>query len=373
MGSYLAEITDWVGNYAPLLQIALLLLLGLVLTWVVRITKNALLPRCQKSMRLWDGAIIRSIYKPLVLLLWFYVAIGVWRIAMFAIAGRYLIDDWNMVYQIALIVFVFASIQRYITDIQQIILNRTSKDPEFTINKTTVTAVCMLIRVLVIMMVALVVMQSLGIKMSALLAFGGASTLVVGLAAKDTLANFFGGFMIFVDRPFEVGDWVASPDRDIEGTVEHIGWRLTKIRAFDKRPLYVPNALFSTVVINNPSRMSNRRIKTTIGVRYDDANVIAPMLADVETCLRNNPELDMNQTMFVKLVEFGASSLNFLVYTFTKTTDWVKYQAIQQAVFLDIIAVIEKHGAECAFPTTTLEVPKGIQLEQIEKGNSDDD
>ncbi len=373
MNSYTDFIAKWVGNYAPLVQIALSLLVGLIITWVIMSIYRSLMPRFSKTKHLWDGAILRAAYKPLLALAWFYIATCIWRIGIYALIGRYIVSDWGMVSKIALIVFVFVFLQRYISDVQKVILRRGTKDPDFSINKTTVSAVCMLIRVVVIVMVALIVMQSLGIKMSALLAFGGASTLVVGLAAKDTLANFFGGFMIFVDRPFEVGDWIASPDRDIQGTVEHIGWRLTKIRAFDKRPLYVPNGIFSTVVINNPSRMTNRRIRTQVGVRYNDANVIAPMLSEVESYLRNNPDLDMNQTMFVKLVEFGASSLDFLVYTFTKTTDWVKYQTIQQEVFLEIISIIEKHGAECAFPTTTLEVPKGIQVEHIDRGQASND
>ncbi len=363
MDKYTQFLNQYVGAYAPLVQIGISIFFGLILTWIEMVAYRTLLPRFSRSHRLWDGALIRAMHRPLLVIIWIYIATCIWRIGIDALLGVELMPDWGMAYKILLIVFVFVFIQRYINDVQHIIIKRTSKDENFKVNKTTVTAVCMLIRVVVILMVALVVMQSLGIKMSALLAFGGASTLVVGLAAKDTLANFFGGFMIFVDRPFEVGDWIASPEKDIQGTVEHIGWRLTKIRAFDKRPLYVPNGLFSTIVINNPSRMSNRRIKTTVGVRYNDANVIAPMLAEVETALRNNPDLDMNQTMFVKLVEFGASSLDFLVYTFTKTTDWVKYQSIQQDVFLQIIEIITKHGAECAFPTTTLEVPEGIRIE----------
>lgn len=66
--------------------------------------------------------------------------------------------------------------------------------------------------------------------------------------------------MIYFDRPFKVGDWIRSPDRQIEGTVERIGWRMTIIRTFDKRPLYVPNSVFSSIVVENPSRMLNRRI-----------------------------------------------------------------------------------------------------------------
>jgi MscS family membrane protein len=71
--------------------------------------------------------------------------------------------------------------------------------------------------------------------------------------------------MIYLDRPFAVGDWIRSPDRDIEGTVEDIGWRLTRIRTFDSRPLYVPNSAFTSIAVENPSRMEHRRIYETIG------------------------------------------------------------------------------------------------------------
>src|SRR5690625_5369845 len=79
------------------------------------------------------------------------------------------------------------------------------------------------------------------------------------MAAQDLLANFFGGFTVFMDRPFSVGDWVRSPDREIEGIVEKIDWRITTIRKFDKRPMYVPNAMFTTMTLENPSRMSHRQ------------------------------------------------------------------------------------------------------------------
>ena len=85
--------------------------------------------------------------------------------------------------------------------------------------------------------------------------------------------------MIYLDRPFKVGDWIRSPDRDIEGTVVKIGWRLTEIRTFDQRPLYVPNSMFSTIALQNPSRMLNRRIFETIGIRYDDIHQMEAIVA----------------------------------------------------------------------------------------------
>ncbi len=92
--------------------------------------------------------------------------------------------------------------------------------------------------------------------------------------------------MIYFDRPFKVGDWIRSPDRQIEGTVERIGWRMTSIRTFDKRPLYVPNSVFSNIVVENPSRMLNRRIFETIGLRYDDADKVPVIIDEVREMLK---------------------------------------------------------------------------------------
>ena len=137
-------------------------------------------------------------------------------------------------------------------------------------DKATVRATAKLVRIVLWVVAGLMILQSVGVSISGLLAFGGIGGIAVGFAAKDLLANFFGGLMIYLDRPFNVGDWVRSPDREIEGTVENIGWRLTTIRSFSKRPIYVPNSMFSSIAVENPSRMANRRIYETIGLRYSD-------------------------------------------------------------------------------------------------------
>jgi MscS family membrane protein len=219
---------------------------------------------------------------------------------------------------------------------------------------TTVDAIAKLLKVSVVITSILVVLQTLGFSISGVVAFGGIGGMAVGFAAKDLLANFFGGLTIYLDRPFTVGDWVRSPDRDIEGTVENIGWRLTCIRTFDKRPLYVPNAVFTTIAVENPSRMLNRRIKETIGIRYDDAGKMAPIVDKVKDMLTNHPEIDTNRTLIVNFNAFAPSSLDFFIYTFTKTTNWTFFHEVKQDVMLKIIDIIEEAGAECAFPTSTL-------------------
>lgn len=160
--------------------------------------------------------------------------------------------------------------------------------------------------------------------------------------------------MIYLDRPFKVGDWVRSNDKDIEGTVENIGWRLTCIRTFDKRPLYVPNSVFTTIGIENPSRMTNRRIYETMGIRYDDIGKMAVIVEQVKTMLLNHPEIDTEKTLIVNFNSFASSSVDFFVYTFTKTTEWVRFHEIKQDVLLKIVDIVLSNGAEFAFPTSTL-------------------
>jgi MscS family membrane protein len=227
---------------------------------------------------------------------------------------------------------------------------------------TTVDALSKLARASVVITAALVVLQTLGFSISGVLAFGGVGGIAIGFAAKDLLANFFGGLMIYMDRPFSVGDWIRSPDREIEGTVEKIGWRLTCIRSFQKRPIYVPNSVFATIVVENPSRMSHRRINETIGVRYVDEGKFPEILKDVEKMLRNHEEIDDSQTLMVNFNKFSESSLDFFIYTFTHTTNWVRYHQIKQDVLFRIASIIGSHGAEVAFPTSTIHVPEGIQV-----------
>lgn len=216
---------------------------------------------------------------------------------------------------------------------------------------------------------ALVLLQTLGFSVSGVLAFGGIGGIAIGFAARDLLANFFGAIMIYLDRPFSVGDWIRSPDRNIEGTVEDIGWRLTRIRTFDQRPLYVPNAIFANISVENPSRMYNRRINETIGLRYEDIAKVPVIIERVRQYLIDHQDIETeSRTLIVNFNTYGSSTLDFFIYTFTKTTNWVDFHGIKQTVLLGIYEIINDEGAEIAFPTQTLhlvEDSKASGLEQV--------
>ena len=131
---------------------------------------------------------------------------------------------------------------------------------------------------------------------------------------------------------------------------------MTVIRTFDKRPLYVPNSVFSSIVVENPSRMLNRRIKEDIGIRYNDLKNIELIVTDIKTMLIEHNDIDSNQTLIVNFNGFGPSSLDLLVYTFTKTVNWIEYHKVKQDVLIKIGDIIARHDAEIAFPTQTLKI-----------------
>ena len=233
-----------------------------------------------------------------------------------------------------------------------------SSDDDITLITETYEIVIRILKILVVTITALIIMQEIGLSISGLLAFGGVGGLIVGLAAKDLLSNFFGGMMIFFDRPFRVGEFIKSPDRNIEGVVEKIGWRLTVVRTFSKNVLYIPNTAFSSIIVENATRMSNRRINETIGIRYDDLNKMKDIIQDVNNILENNTDIDQTQKAKVFFKSFSASSCDFFIYAFTITKDWEEFLRIKQDVLLKVAEIIEKHNAEIAYPTTTVFINK---------------
>ena len=313
----------------------------------------------EKTINVWDDALFKAAQGPLS---WFILILGlIWAVQ---ISDGYLDmvlfspANLDIIRQLTFIVLTMVFLVRFITLAEARILDdlkSQTEDGQGRLDPTTLHALAKLTRLSVVISAVLVALPTLGIEITALLAFGGVGGIAVGFAAQDLLSNFFGGLMIYLDRPFAIGDWIRSPDREIEGTVESIGWRLTVVRTFDKRPLYVPNSVFAKLALENPSRMTNRRIYETIGIRYKDAAKMDQIVQDVHAMLRAHEEIDQDQTLIVNFNGYGKSSLDFFVYTFTKTTNWVKFHEIKQDVMLRIIRIVHEHQADFAFPTTTVD------------------
>ena len=302
---------------------------------------------------LWDDAVLEAARVPLKLVTW-VIGLSIAINIMQAAAPAALFEALPEVRRLSFILILALFLTRLIRNAEALLADPAKVDKPM--DTTTAKAVGKLLRLSVIITAVLVMLQNLGYSISGVLAFGGIGGIAIGFAAKDLLANFFGGMMIYMDKPFRVGDWVRSPDREIEGTVEDIGWRLTRIRTFDQRPLYIPNSTFSTIAVENPSRMRHRRIFETLGVRYQDGPKLQAICEDVEAMLRSHDDIASNETLMVNFNTYGSSSLKFFVYAFTKTTSWVRFHEVKQDVLFRIMKIVEGHGASFAFPTRTLHI-----------------
>ena len=336
------------------LQVFIVVFFTLLLDFIQKAVLNRVHKRLLRTPNPWDDALVHSIRAPLSLLIWI-VGIAFAASLVEGVSDTAIFTAITPIRDLGVIAAIAWFLLRFINKVQKNLIRYHSETGE-ELDHTTLDAISKLLRLSVMITAALVALQTMGYSISGVLAFGGIGGIAIGFAAKDLLANFFGGLMIYLDRPFAVGDWIRSPDREIEGTVENIGWRLTRIRTFDKRPLYIPNSVFTTIAVENPSRMSHRRIYETIGIRYDDADKMSVITDQVKQMLLNHPEIDTSQTMIVNFNKYAPSSMDFFIYTFTNTTDWVKYHEVKHDVLLKINDIIAAHGAEIAFPTSTLHI-----------------
>jgi MscS family membrane protein len=342
-----AEYTSWFG----LAKIFTIVFLTFLASFIANKLLSKLKQRFESTENLWDDTLLWAARKPLTTFIWI-AGLSLAAAMTDKVAGTHFYSFAESVRRLGLIVMIAWFIWRIIAGAEKIVVSPDKIGEPM--DPTTVSAMSKLLRGSVFITTTLVILQSMGYSISGVLAFGGIGGIAIGFAAKDLLANFFGGLMIYMDRPFSVGDWVRSPDKNIEGTVEKIGWRLTTLRTFDKRPLYVPNATFATISVENPSRMSHRRIYETIGIRYQDAHLINQIVADVKQMLIDDDEIDTDQTTIVNFTQFNASSLDFFIYAFTKTTNWIHFHEVKHNVLLKAYAIITQHGADIAFPTQTL-------------------
>ncbi|HBC87228.1 MAG TPA: mechanosensitive ion channel protein MscS [Lentisphaeria bacterium] len=353
MEDYISQLAGFFyGDEWWLSHVFLVVLATVTVNFTANLVLKKLRQKAAGTVNIWDDALLAAAHRPLSLMLWL---IGISFAAKIAQkqseSSIFLMVD--PVRRIGVVAIITWFLVRAIKEAEANYI-KTCSSSEDALDRTTLTVICNLGKITIVITGMLVGMQSMGYSISGLLAFGGIGGIAIGFAAKDLLANLFGSMMIFLDRPFKIGDWIRSPDRQIEGTVEQIGWRMTIIRTFDKRPIYVPNSLFSTIIIENPSRMTNRRIYETIGIRYADFDVMERITKEVKDMLLEHPEIDSKLTLMVNFDRFGASSLDFFVYTFTKTEKWERFHKVKQDVLLKIGRIIEKNGAEIAFPTSTI-------------------
>ena len=314
--------------------------------------------RAERTDNSWDDAFLEAIKKP---------QFGVWVIGIsFAIDSMQLegqAEIFSLTDEIRDVAVVWLMIWFAVNFTENVEKSYVEGKHKHTVDATTATAVGKLLRASIIITGVLMLLQAFGFSISGVLALGGVGGIAIGFAAVAAgqffwRADDISGSTVFCWR-------LDSISRPRLGGYGRIHWlAVTQIRTFDQRPLYVPNSVFTEVSVENPSRMNNRRIYETFGIRYDDLSRMPGIVDDVHNMLLAHEDIAQERTLMVNFVTFGDSTLDFFVYTFTKTTDWATFHKVKQDVLLKIADIV---AAWCgfAFPTQTLQLETPEALAQM--------
>jgi MscS family membrane protein len=232
---------------------------------------------------------------------------------------------------------------------------------KFAFDRTLTSFLAKILRFVIIALAVSVIVQELGYNINGLIAGLGLGGLAFALAAKDTLANIFGGVIIIVDKPFSVGDWIYTPS--VEGTVEEVSLRSTKVRTFANALVTVPNSELVNQPITNWSRMKKRRITFHLGVTYTTPqDKLKKCVQTIRSMLETHPDIHQ-ETIFVRFDRFGDSSLDIFLYFFTNTTVWSEYLAVKEEINFKILEILEREGVSVAFPSRSIYFETPLQYD----------
>lgn len=222
----------------------------------------------------------------------------------------------------------------------------------YDVDRILIPFISKFIRFVILAIGLIIIVQEFGYNVNGFLAGLGLGGLAFALAAQDALSNFFGGFVIITEKPFSIGDWIQTPS--VEGTVEDINFRSTKIRTFADALMTVPNSKLANETITNWSRMKKRRITFNLRVTYDTPkDKLEKVIARIEQLLQNHAAIHP-ETIFVTFDKYNDSSLDIFLYFFTKTTVWKEFLKVKEDINFRIMEILEEEGVSVAFPSRTV-------------------
>lgn len=267
-----------------------------------------------------------------------------------AIKGLYLLS-------IFLLIFLINSVLKLVF----LQLETLAEKTENTLDDQLLPVLRKLLSIIVWAIGIIFILDHLGTNVTALLAGMSIGGLALALAAQDTVKNFFGSIMIFLDKPFQIGDWINF--NGVDGVVEEVGVRSTRVRTFANSLTYVPNGLIADTIVNNYGLRQFRRFKTDIGITYDTPpDAIDAFIEGIKRIIQIHP-LARHDSFEVHLNSFGSSSLNILLYMFFSVDSWTEELRGRHEVMMSIIQLAQDLGIRFAFPTQTLHIEEMAGLD----------
>lgn len=355
IGEFVIAALD--GVYGWMCEAIAIVLVVLIFNFFAKWLLKRLHLHFSKQNKIWKDSFVRALYLPLSYYVWFFATIHAIDLISHRVLEKLFFQNMHTILSVALILCLGWFLMRWNNNLTKCLIMK-SKNHEIALDQGKIDVINKLITMIVVVAVILFLMEITGRSMNTLIAFGGVGGLAIAFASQEVIANFFGGLMIYLTHPFAIGDWINLPERSIEGHVEEIGWYMTRLRTFEKRPIYIPNSTFSKVVVITPSRMSHRQFKEIVGLRYRDMPQTRAIIQDLKTMLKEHPAIDHSQNILVNLKGFGSYSIDISVSAYTLTINTEGFAEVKQDLLFKIYDILTKHGAEMAFPTTQLEIPE---------------
>ncbi len=291
---------------------------------------------------------VKPVAKPISMVVVFFFLLGTLPMLQLPIAfSRYLVVGVKIALPIFGVLVFY-----YLVDVISLYLQKLAAQTQGTMDDQLIPIVRRSMKLIIIGLGALFVLHNLDVNITALLAGLSIGGLALALAAQESLKNFFGSFMIFVDRPFQIGDWISGDG--IDGMVEEVGFRSTRIRTFRNSLMTIPNGRLADLTIDNHGLRTYRRFNTHISVTYDTRpDVIETFVNGLKQLVKDHPKTRKDY-IEIHLNEMGSASLNILFYIFFEVPTWSEELRSRHEILLSVLRLAEKLQVRFAFPTQTL-------------------
>lgn len=335
-----------------LIEIAIGLAIIIILSFVLRKMIKVVKKKVSTKEGFWKKRIHRIIHMPLQVAIWgFGIAYAADVIVThFGWAG---FAKYTSPLKGAFVVACLGwLVLRWIKDV---FFHLSQKSQQYGVSPGTFFAISKLCSVLVVLITTMIILQVFGIGIAPLLAFGGIGVAGLAFAAKDIIANFFGGAMLHFTGIISIGDEVVIPSHtNFQGVVKDIGWYITRFEDYYRRPVYFPNSTFANSQVINESRRSHRRIKETITIDYASQPNLEKIIEELKEKVGAHPEVDSSQSFSISFFQYGDSGLQIFIYLLVNKMGYIKFLHTKQEILLLIEEVVRKFGAEFTYPTSNV-------------------
>jgi MscS family membrane protein len=299
-----------------------------------------------KNHLVWQDGFIRALFRPLYVLIWFFVAL----FSIDIVTDNYLFEQipayTHLISSLAVVCAMSWFFLRWKKNIVAAYLETCSQS-----DVGRIVGFGKIASAVIIILSILILLEVSGSSLATISAFGGISGLALAISSQEVLNNFFGGFVIYTNRPFSIGDSIELPSHNLEGTVEDIGWYETRLRGIDRSPIYVPNSLFTKAFVINSSRRGSRKLEEEIAIRHQDLGLAPLIVNDIRAFLEQHEAVDKKERLSVSIAHISPYSVDITVEAVSLLTQKNDFLKFRSEFFLKAGHIVAQHGARLASRT----------------------